>query len=55
MYCLYSANSVEKPVNGDRCKPEMKPSTTVRANNSSEVIRANTSGDKKRGIADEAA
>ena len=35
---------VEKPVNGERCKPEINPSTTVRATNSSEEIRASTSG-----------
>src|SRR5262245_20538949 len=49
MYWRYSANSVEKPVKGDRCRPEMKPSTTVRASNSSDVIRASTSGAKNLG------
>src|SRR5262245_7843746 len=49
MYCRCSANSVEKPVNGERCKPERKPSTTERASNSSELIRASTSGARNRG------
>src|SRR6185436_3700501 len=52
----YSVNSVEKPVNGERCKPDMNPSTTARANNSSEPIRASTSGSRNRaGPGDEAA
>jgi hypothetical protein len=49
LYCLYSANSVEKPVKGERCSPEMKPSTTARATSSSEPMRASTSGSRKRG------
>src|SRR5262245_11253404 len=49
MYWRCSANSVEKPVNGERCKPDMNPSTTVRASNSSEEIRASTSGARNLG------
>jgi len=37
---------VEKPVNGERCNPDINPSTTARANNSSEPIRASTSGSR---------
>src|SRR5258708_33792564 len=48
LYCRYSVNSVEKPVNGERCRPDMNPSTTARANNSSEPMRARTSGSRKR-------
>src|SRR5258708_5949319 len=46
LYCRYSVNSVEKPVNGERCKPDMNPSTTARASNSREPILANSSGSK---------
>src|SRR5215475_14460279 len=49
MYWRCSANSVEKPVNGERCKPDMNPSPTVRASNASEVIRASTSGARNLG------
>src|SRR5215813_9901523 len=49
MYWRCSANSVEKPVYGERCNPEMNPSTTVRASSSSEVIRARTSGARNLG------
>jgi hypothetical protein len=41
-------NSVEKPVNGERCRPAMNPSTTARATNSNAPMRASTSGSRKR-------
>jgi hypothetical protein len=48
LYCRYSLNSVEKPEKGERCSPEMKPSTTARARSSSEPMRASTAGSRKR-------
>ena len=46
MYCRYSANSTLKPLKGLRCRPEMKPSTTVRALSSSVPSRATTAGSR---------
>src|SRR6478736_6872474 len=47
-YCLYSANSAEKPLSGLRCSPERKPSTMVRARSSRLPSRAMTAGSRKR-------
>src|SRR5689334_17084223 len=46
MYARCSAKSVEAPSSGDRCRPLMNPSTTVRANNSRFPIRASTDGSR---------
>ena len=35
-------------MNGERCKPDMKPSTTARASSSSEPTRASSSGSRNR-------
>ena len=50
MYWRYSANSTLKPLNGLRCRPERKPSTTVRALSSSVPSRATTAGSRNRPI-----
>ena len=47
-YCRYSANSTLKPLNGLLCNPARNPSTTVRARNSIEPIRAMRDGSRKR-------
>src|SRR6185436_5981821 len=47
-YCRYSANSTLKPLNGLRCRPERKPSTTVLAFSSSVPRRATTAGSRNR-------
>src|SRR4030095_11490781 len=47
MYARCSAKSVDAPRCGERCKPWMNPSTTVRANSSRFPIRASTAGSRK--------
>src|ERR1700712_3271580 len=47
MYARCSAKSVDAPRCGDRCRPLMKPSTTVRAINSRFPIRARIVGSRK--------
>src|SRR5262245_17935167 len=44
MYGRCSANSTEKPWNGERCMPAMKPSTTSRARTSRCASRATIAG-----------
>src|SRR5437667_8830723 len=45
-YIRYSANSWLNPKSGERCKPEMKPSTTVLAIRSRLDIPASTDGSR---------
>src|ERR1700733_13242739 len=47
-YPRCSAKSIDAPKYGARCRPLMKPSTTVRASNSRLPMRARTDGSTKR-------
>src|SRR5690606_41462814 len=48
MYARCSAKSSDRPRYGERCRPLMKPSTTVLATSSRSSMRLSTAGSTKR-------